>query len=160
MDKPAMKAGVVESPAKAADDMLGLVEGEVKSAARAMPADKYDFSPASLNIPGAKYDGVRTFAAQVKHIAQANYFFGTTMSGLKPGVDVKAIGDLKSKDEIVSALDASFDFLRKANGTLTAANSMETLDFEGITATKGGVAAFFGRPQLRSLRARWSSICA
>ena len=81
-------------------------------AAKAMPAEKYDFSPASLKIAGAKYDGVRTFADEVKHVAQANYFFAMHGNGRdEAGRGYEgANGALKGKDEIVAALAASFAF--------------------------------------------------
>jgi len=35
----------------------------------AMPEEKFNFSPESLNIPGADYRGVRTFALLARHVA-------------------------------------------------------------------------------------------
>src|SRR5277367_5040333 len=55
--------------ASALDREIGAVEKEVVEAAEAMPEDKFNFSPETLNIPGSIYKGVRTFGAQVKHIA-------------------------------------------------------------------------------------------
>ncbi len=51
--------------------------------AEAMPEDKYNFSPGSLNIPGGDYKGVRTFAVQVKHVAASNYFIWSHLTGDK-----------------------------------------------------------------------------
>ena len=45
-----------------------------------------------------QFDTVRTFVAQVTHLAQANYFF-FGWSGIKPDRDVKAIGSITTKDE-------------------------------------------------------------
>ena len=50
-----------------------------------------------------------------------------TLSGLKPDVDMKAIGSLTSKDDAVAALAGSFAFGHKAIATLTAANAFEVL---------------------------------
>jgi uncharacterized damage-inducible protein DinB len=119
-----------------------MVEGEFMGAAKAMPADKYDFSPASLTIPGDKFDGVRTFGEQVKHVAQANYSFASTMTGMKPSVDLKALGELKGKDEILAALAGSFAALHKANAGLTAENAFEVVNFEGAKHTRFTVSAF------------------
>ena len=124
--------GPVE-PAKAIDSLLNGFEGEMMSAAKAMPADKYGFSPASLNIPGAKYGDVRTFSAEVTHVAQANYSIYSAMSGRKPDVDVKAIANLKSKDEIVAALAGSFAFAHQAVATLTMANENDAVGGNGQT---------------------------
>ena len=129
-------------PLTAANDtMLTVYEQEFTAAAKAMPADKYDFTPSSLAIPGAKYDAVRTFGGEVKHVAQANFYFYGAVSGTKPTTDVKAIGALKTKDEIVDALAASFAFAHKALATLTPATEEDPLDIDGLK-TKGTVAAF------------------
>jgi len=63
----------------------------------------------------------------VAHVAQANYFYAGSLSGLKPDVDVKAIGSLTDKDKIVAALAESFAFAHKAIGTLTAQNAFESV---------------------------------
>ncbi len=52
---------------------------------------------------------------------------------MKPDTDVKAIGALKSKDEIVAALEKSFAFVHQAIGTLTAQNA-----FESVKGTRHG----------------------
>ena len=60
--------------------------------AKAMPAEKYSFAPsAAIFVPAQKTDylspnnqGVRTFGQMVAHVAQANYFYGGRLSGLKP----------------------------------------------------------------------------
>ena len=136
--------GVKVEPAKAVDTLIGILEAEMVPAAKAMPADKYSFAPSSSAIPGAKYDGVRTFAGEVKHVAQANYFFYGTASGMKPDVDVKAIASLTGKDEIVGALEKSFAFAHKAAAMLTTANAFEAVEVDGhqtrVTAQAFGVA--------------------
>ena len=142
MAMPAEKVGAQTTPAVALDGLLSMLQDQFMGAAKAMPAEKYDFSPASLKIVGAKYDGVRTFADEVKHVAQANYYFASTVSGAKPDADMKALGALKGKDEIVAALSASFAALRKANATLTNENALEVVAFEGATASRSMVAAF------------------
>jgi hypothetical protein len=112
-------------PSRAVDMVLSSYEKEFTDAAMAMPADKYDFAPRTSMIAGSKYDGVRTFAEQVKHVAQANFSYAAAASGLKPDFDVKGIAALKSKDEILQALAASFTFAHKAVATLTAQNAFE-----------------------------------
>ena len=137
-----VQAQDLADPIKAHDAVLAAFEGECVGVARAMPADKYSFSPASLNIPGAKYDGVYTFAGEIKHLTQANYYFYAAASGLKPEADMKKIAAMTGKDEIVAALQASFAFAHKAIGTLTAANNLETIKaVDGIT-TRGTLMDF------------------
>jgi uncharacterized damage-inducible protein DinB len=119
------------TPAEAVNAQLGLIEGEMMGAVKAMPAEKYSFAPsASVFAPGQKTvypSGIRTFAQQATHVAQANYFFFSTVSGMKPDANVGAIVKLTQKDEIVAALAASFAFGHKAISTLTAANAFEVL---------------------------------
>ena len=127
MDMPAGSATSQSSPAKAFDAMLSNYEKEFMGAAKAMPEDKYNFAPQTAAIPGSKYDGVRTFAEQAKHVAQANFSYFALAGGIKPDVDVRSIGLLKSKDEIVAALAASFAFGHKAFATLTEKNAFDAV---------------------------------
>lgn len=132
-------------PAKALDEMLTMFEGEAMSAAKAMPAEKYDFAPSSAAFaPGsaAKFDKVRTFAGQVAHVAQANYYFYMTLSGLKPEVDVRAVGGLKTREECVAALQGSFAFGHKALATVTAANAFQSIAGADGLHTRATVADF------------------
>lgn len=132
-------------PAKAEDVMLSAFEGELTAVVKAMPADKFEFAPSSKIFASedpAKFEGVRTFAQQITHLIQANYYFFGTASGLKPDVDVKAIGTLKTKDELIHALAASFVFAHKAVATLTAANAFETIKGADGMNTRITVASF------------------
>ncbi len=122
--------GSAGDPAKAIDVMLSMYEGQAMGAVKAMPTDKFNFAPSHETFAatqGEKFDGVRTFAQQAAHVAQANYFFFMTISGLKPDRDVKAMSDLKTKDEIVAALAASFAFGHKAIATITPANAFTVI---------------------------------
>jgi len=123
-------AGTIVTPATALDSELSLIEWEMMGAVKAMPAEKFGFAPsAAIFAPGqaTEFATVRTFAQQATHVAQANYFFFSTMSGLKPDVDMKSLTALSKKDEIVAALAASFAFGHKATASLTAANAFEVL---------------------------------
>jgi uncharacterized damage-inducible protein DinB len=116
---------------------------EVVGAAEAMPADKYDFAPpASLG----EFKGVRSFGAQVKHLAESNYefFTGWTVPGAT-AVDSKTIEALKTKDEIVKALKDSYIYAHAAIGTLTTDNAWDaTKSFlpPQFKITKASTAAF------------------
>ena len=130
------------APAQAIDPMLSMIEGEFMSAAKAMPADKYDFSPRALAIPGSKFEDVRTFADQVKHVTQANYFFYSSVSGIEPDVNVKAIGQLKGKDEIVAAAAKSFVFAHRAIAKITPENAWLTIKPVDGFNTRTSIATF------------------
>ena len=123
-------AGTIATPADALDAQLSLIESEMMSAVKAMPADKFDFAPSqAIFVPGQKteFATVRTFAQQATHVAEANYFFYGIVSGLKPDVDRQEILKLTKKDDVVAALAASFAFAHKAIATLTPANAFEVI---------------------------------
>ena len=125
---PAVAPGSAVDPAKSLDASLTRLENLWMGVAQAMPAEKYGFAPsAAIFVPGQKvqYDGVRTFAQIVTHTIQANYSAFASIGGIKPDVDTKAIGDLKSKDDIVKALAATFAFAHKAVANVTAANAFQ-----------------------------------
>lgn len=111
------------APAESLNALLSVMEYEVVSAAEAMPAEKYDFAPStSMGL----YTGVRTFSAQVKHLTEANYSFFRGF-GVPGAVDAKTIEGLKSKDEIVNALKASYTFAHSAIDTITPENAFHSV---------------------------------
>ena len=138
-------AGTIATPADALDSQLSLIESEMMSAVKAMPADKFDFAPSqAIFVPSQKteFATVRTFAQEATHVAQANYFYGTLL-GLKTDVDIKALSTLTKKDDVVAALAGSFVFAHKAIATLTPANVFEVIKTpEPFFATRGTLAAF------------------
>jgi uncharacterized damage-inducible protein DinB len=144
---PKVPAGTMIEPSKSMDVLLKLYEDQIMSAVNAMPADKFSFAPsAAIFVPSQKPDylspndkGVRTFGQMVGHIAQANYFFFSAVDGSKMGPEVKAIGSMTSKDDLVKALEGSFAFAHKAVGTLTAANAFASVKDD---QTKTSMAAF------------------
>jgi uncharacterized damage-inducible protein DinB len=144
---PKIAPGTVIDPAKSFDAMLTGFEEEMMPLAKSMPADKYDFAPSAAIFAASQttdYKGVRTFGAMVQHIAAANYFYASGFGGLKPDADVKALADgkLKTKEEIVAALAASFAFTHKCVATLTAQNAFESVRGMNTKASlAGGVVA-------------------
>jgi hypothetical protein len=65
-----------QTVASSVERQLNTIEKLVMEAADAMPEDKFNFSPESLNIPGADYKGVRTFAGQVSMLLPPIILFG------------------------------------------------------------------------------------
>jgi len=135
--------------ASALDHEVSAVEKLVTEAAEAMPEDKFNFSPESLNIPGSNYKGVRTFAVQVKHIATSNYFIWSGITGEKPPASLKdgnGPEDVKTKAEILSFLKDSFALGHKAAALLTPENMLQTPEHSKSTrlrlATFGVAHAF------------------
>ena len=114
--------------ASVVDRQISNIEKEVVEAAEAMPEEKFNFSPESLNIPGSDYKGVRTFAGQVRHIAASNYYIWTPLTGdkLPEGQkDGNGPENLKSKAEVLRFLKDSFALGHRAAATLTTANMLE-----------------------------------
>jgi uncharacterized damage-inducible protein DinB len=126
-------AGTIVSPAKAIDAQVDLIESEMMSAVKAMPAEKYGFAPSQAIFAAAQktdFAKVRTFAQQVAHVAQANYYFYSTVSGQPMDASVAAIGKITKKDELVAALAGSFAAAHKAIATITPANAFEVVKLE------------------------------
>src|ERR1700689_4417417 len=122
---PSPPVGTKEDPAKAVDGLLSVMEFQVVGAAKAMPADKYSFAPAQGIFAASQttqFDTVRTFVAQVTHLAQANYFF-FGWSGIKPDREIKGSGSISTKDEAMAALGASFGYAHKPIARITTENA-------------------------------------
>jgi uncharacterized damage-inducible protein DinB len=112
------------------DREISIIEKEFVDAADAMPEDKYNFTPAGLNLQGSDYKGVRTFAEEVKHVATANYMFWGAITGdpMLPGTaGPNGPDSIKTKAEIMKYLKDSYAIGHKAAGTLTAENIVTTV---------------------------------
>lgn len=133
--KPAVGAAV--PPAQIYGRLLGMLEKEFVGAAEAMPEDKYDFAPPATM---GEYKGVRTFGEEVKHVADANYYFfgdpATSEADAKAKSD--AIAKLKTKAEIVQALKDSFTQAHTYVDGITAENAFT----QTAKGTRGGMASF------------------
>jgi len=129
--------GSAVPPAQIYGHLLTLMEGEFVGAAEAMPEDKYDFAPPATM---GEFKGVRTFADQVKHVTEANYYFfanpGTTEAEGKAKSD--AIAKLKTKAEIVQALKDSFTQAHTYVDAITPDNAF----IQTASGTRAGMAAF------------------
>jgi DinB superfamily len=127
---PMIAPGTQVAPADALNALLENPEKSMMNLVKAMPADKYSFAPSqAIFVPSQKteYTGVRTFAALCIHVAQANYGLGGRIAGLKPDIDPMSLTKLTDKDQIVAALQASFDFVHKSIATVTTANAFESV---------------------------------
>lgn len=114
------------SIASAVDRQISTLEREFVSAAEAMPDDKFNFTPESLNIPGSEYKTVKTFAEEVRHVAATNFELWDAITGDKPPIESKEDNgppQLKTKAEIVKYLKDSFVVGHKAAQSLTAENA-------------------------------------
>jgi hypothetical protein len=126
------------------DAQLSVLETQFVAAAEAMPADRYTFAPEN----GA-FEGVRTFALNVKHVATANTAFYSAILGRKlaPGITVAGAAngpdDIKTKPQVLAYLKDSFALGHKALAALTVTNALTPLatPVPSVT-TRLGLAAF------------------
>lgn len=146
---PAPQAQTTPQPAPTLasvfDRQLKGIEKQMVEAAEAMPEDKFNFSPETLNLQGADYKGVRTFALEVRHVATANYAFWSPMTGdpLPAGITgPNGPENLKTKAEIVKFLKDSFALGHKAIATLNSDNALEQLTFFQNKAPRIYLASF------------------
>lgn len=132
----AIAPGTQLSPAKVFDNQLSGFEKEMVPLAEAMPADKYTFAPTN-----GKFDGVRNFGEQVRHVAQANALYAATIMGTKP--DATFLKDAKTKDELVAGLKKSFEDAHAAIATITPQNAFDAIPpaFGKNPTTRAGMAA-------------------
>ena len=115
--------------ASAVDREISDIEKQLLAVAEAMPENRYNFSPQSLNIPGSDYKDVRTFALQVKHVAASNYAIWWPLTGDKFPADFMGGNgpeSLKTKAEIIRFLEDSFALGHRAAATLTTQNMLQT----------------------------------
>jgi uncharacterized damage-inducible protein DinB len=106
-------AGAQESP------LLGplkqqweTIRANVVRTAEAVPEDKYDFKPTPE---------VRSFRDQFIHIVEENYFF----MGFVAGEQNQKPANLKTKAEIVKALNDSYDYGAKVLASLNEQKALE-----------------------------------
>lgn len=125
--KPAAKPAPAPSMSGAIDREISMLEREFVSAAEAMPDDKFNFSPTSLNINGSEYKGVKTFAEEVRHVAATNFQLWDAVTGDKPPIESTEDNgppSLKTKAEIIQYLKDSFALGHKAAQSLTSENAL------------------------------------
>jgi uncharacterized damage-inducible protein DinB len=131
--KPAAPAAAPAQPPTVGaviDREISIIEREFVSAAEAMPEDKFNFTPIDLKIQGSSYEGVRTFAEEIKHVATANYMFWGAITGdpMLPGTSgPNGPDNIKTKAEIVKYLKDSFAVGHKAASLLTAETLVNTV---------------------------------
>ena len=115
-------------PATVADSVaetLKFAEGNFLGAAEAMPENKYDYVPTA-----GKFDDVRSFGEQVKHVACAQFAFFNEFEGKKPPDDCERGGHdpAKTKTELIRYLKSSFDYSNSIIATLTAKNALDRIE--------------------------------
>jgi uncharacterized damage-inducible protein DinB len=113
---------------------IGFQEYQIRSAAEAMPEEKYGYRPAEDKFKNEKPQfgpaEVRTFAEQVKHVACANFAFAAELDGQKPpdACDKGGPSPAKSKKELLIYLRDSFAAIRKSLSAIDAKNMFDSIE--------------------------------
>jgi len=108
------------------------IESDILSAAGAMPADKFNFSPEELHIKNSDFKGVRTFAGQIMHLATDNMLIWSAITGDSVRTDIEDVNGPKSittKKDVIEYLKNSFAVGRKAIAAITDKNAMDMIQF-------------------------------
>jgi hypothetical protein len=119
-------------------------EYQVRSAAEAMPEEKYGYRPAEGKFKDEKPQfgpaEVRTFAEQVKHVACSNFQFAAQLDGQKrpEACDKGGPSPARTKKELLIYLCDSFAAARKSLGAIDAKNMFDAI--EGPNYTRLGLA--------------------
>ena len=102
------------------DKTLTNTEKEFVSLVAAMPADRFAFAPTA-----GKFDGVRNFGQQAKHVAAVlNKLSAALLGEASPGNE-SGPDSMTAKDEILQYVKDAFAHAHKAVATLTNANLLE-----------------------------------
>ena len=109
-------------------------EYEVRSAAEAMPEEKYGYRPAEGRFKNEQPQfgpaEVRTFAEQIKHVACSNFAFAAEFESQKPPerCDKGGPSPAKTKKELLIYLRDSFAAIRKSLGAIDAKNMFDPIE--------------------------------
>ena len=116
---------IPKSIADSVSGTLQFAEGNFLGLAEAMPENKYSFVPTA-----GKFDDVRSFGEQVKHVACAQFAFFNEFEGRKPPDDCEKDGHepARTKSELIKYLKDSFDYSNHVLATLTAKNALERVE--------------------------------
>ncbi|MEO5594657.1 MAG: DinB family protein [Chitinophagaceae bacterium] len=128
------------------DRLLKKVESDIITTAEAMPAEKFDFTPDSLHLPGAAFDGVRTFSGQIMHLATDNILIWAAINNQKITYDIPDVNgpkNIKTKEDVLNYLKYSFEIGQKAIETITAKTAIELVEFRWRKLSKLDL-AFYG----------------
>jgi hypothetical protein len=123
-----------ETPGKAVMREFEGQEYEVRSAAEAMPIDKWSYRPAPGLFKNEKPDfgpaEMRTFGEQIKHVACSNFAFAAELDGTTPpeACDKGGPSAAKTRAELLVYLRDSFAALKKSLSAITAKNMYDAIE--------------------------------
>ena len=109
-------------------------EYEFRSAAEAMPLEKFSYRPKSGDFgdvyPGYGPKELRTFAEQVKHVACSNFAFAAELDAKQPppACDTGGPSPAKTRQELVAYLRDSFKALKASLGAVAQKNMFDPIE--------------------------------
>jgi hypothetical protein len=114
---------------------FGSQEYEFRSAAEAMPEDKYGFRPVVPTAAGNAPTSVgpaqlRSFADQVKHVACANFAFAAELDGKTPpdGCENGGPDPAKTRAQLLTYLRNSFAAMNASLNAITSKNMYDPIE--------------------------------
>jgi DinB family protein len=132
-----------ETPGKAFARFFGYQEYQFRSAAEAMPEEKWNYRPAPGLFKNEKPQfgpaEERTFAEQVKHVACANFMFAAFLDGTNAPEDCDKGGPnpAKTRVELLNYLRDSFTAMKKSLGAITDKNMYDPMERPGPNTRLG-----------------------
>ena len=116
---------VPKSIAESVGISLRYTQSQFLGLAEAMPEGQYSFIPKHGN-----FEGVRSFAEQVKHVACSNIAFFNEIEGKTPPEHCERGGPSKAttKAELLKYLRDSFDYGNRVLGAITPENALARAD--------------------------------
>ena len=123
----------------AMDSEIDKIQDQFLAAVEAMPEDRFDFTPESLNVQGAELRGVRSFAMQVRHVAADNFAIWAPLTGRPEPAGIHAPNgpeEMKTRADIMKFLRESFAFSHQAVAGISSENALAKVDFRGNQVTR------------------------
>ena len=126
--------------------LFSKVESDILTTADAMPEANFNFTPDSLHLQGAAFDGVRSFAGQIMHLATDNMLMWSAINNQPLSYkieDVNGPKNITGKTAVMQYLKASFDIGRKAIQSITEKNLTTLMQYRWRKLSKLDL-AFYG----------------
>jgi uncharacterized damage-inducible protein DinB len=112
--------------------LLGYNQGQIGALAQEFSEEQYDWRPA---------EGIRSVRETILHLTSANYYIASGLGFATPeDVDMQAIEQITGKENVIAALNKSFEFVKEKLGQLPSADFGKEVDLGFMkTSTLSGM---------------------
>ncbi|HEX9826896.1 MAG TPA: DinB family protein [Flavobacteriaceae bacterium] len=112
--------------------LLGYNQGQIAALAQEFSEDQYDWRPS---------EGVRSVRETILHLASANYYIASGLGFTTPeDVDMQAIEQITGKENVIAALNKSFEFVKEKLGQIPSSDFEKEVDLGFMkTSTLSGM---------------------